>query len=117
MNKALIVMAAGTALLLASAPAHGYGAARCGYSYRGPGGGVYHTSTTAAYGPYGEHTATRTTGYTPATGVYHTGSGQTSGYGGSAYHYSAGGGGAGYGYGGYSGAYGTAGYAGAYRRW
>jgi len=66
--------------------------------------GFYHHGATAAYGPYGEHTASRSFGYSPYTGAYHAGYGQTAGCGGSSYHYSTG-------YGGYGG------YAGAYRRW
>jgi hypothetical protein len=126
MRKALIAFIAACGLLLAAASdAHAWGAARGGFSYRGYGGGFYHTSGRVAYGPYGEHGATRSTGYSPYTGFYHTSSRETAGYGygGTGYHYSGGAYryGGGYHYGGYGYAsgygYGAAGYAGAYRRW
>jgi hypothetical protein len=120
MSKYLIAAAA--ALLCHAADAHAWGAARAGSTYHTPGGGYSHTSTRAAYGPYGEHSSTHTTGYNPSTGFYHSGSGQTSGaYGGSAHHssaaYGAGGYGHGYAAGGYSTPYRSGAYAGAYRRW
>ena len=122
MKGILTVLVVVAAILLTPAGAQAYGAARAGYTYRGPSGGVYHTSTAAVYGPNGEHTATRTTGYNPATGFYHTGTGQTAGaYGGTAYHSTATYGGydhvGGYGAGGVATPYGSAAYAGAYRRW
>jgi hypothetical protein len=122
MHRYLIATLAACGLLFVLAPeARAWGAARCGATYHGAGGGFYHTSSRAAYGPYGEHTSTHTTAYSPSTGLYHSGSGQTSGYGGSAYHSSAGYHNAygGYGaYGGYHSTYGgAAAYGGAYRGW
>jgi hypothetical protein len=121
MHRFLIAALAACGLLIVLAPeAKAWGAARAGYTYRGPAGGVYHTSTRAAYGPYGVHTSSHTTAYSPYGGGYHAGYGQTMGYGGTAYHYSTGYGGyGGYGtYGGYHATYGGVGtYGGVYRRW
>jgi hypothetical protein len=114
----LLSVAAALVSLVTAAEARAWGAYHRGYTYHSPGGGFYHTGSTAAYGPYGEHTASRSYGYSPTTGAYHSGYGQTSGYAGSSYHYSSGYGGYGGYYGGYRGAYGGyGGYAGAYRRW
>ena len=109
MTKGFIAAVAAGLLLLAAAPeAKAWGFARSGSFYRS-GGSFYHTSNRAAYGPYGEHSSSRTTSYNPYTGFQHSGYGQTSGYGGSAYHSSSMSGYGGAGYGRYS--------AGAYRRW
>jgi hypothetical protein len=118
MNRFLIATLAACWLMIASAPeAKAWGAARVGYTYHGAGG-YYHTSTRAAYGPYGMHTVTGTGGYSPYAGVYRTGYGV--GYRGTAYGYSTGYGGyGGYStYGGYHATYGGVGaYGGVYRRW
>jgi len=118
-KKALLPLVAAAFLSLAAAgQAHAWGGFHRGYTYHTPGGGFYHSGSTAAYGPYGEHTASRSYGYNPSTGFYHSGHSQSAGYGGSSYHYSAGTRGYGGYYGGYRGAYGySRGYAGAYRRW
>jgi hypothetical protein len=117
MKTLLVTLAAVLVSLLAASEAQAWGGFHRGFTYHSPGGGFYHTGSTAAYGPYGEHTASRSFGYNPSTGFYHSGYGQTSGYGGSAYHYSSGYGGYGSSYGGYRTAYDYGGYAGAYRRW
>ena len=119
MKNTLAPLFAAVLLSLATASqAVAWGGFHSGYTYHSPGGGFYHSGSTAAYGPYGAHTASRSYGYNPSSGFYHSGYGQTSGLGGSAYHYSAGSDGRGATYGGYntaSGSYGR--YAGAYRRW
>jgi hypothetical protein len=119
LKKTLLLLVAAACVSLATASeARAWGAIHRGYTYHTPGGGFSHTGSTAAYGPYGEHTSSHSTSYNPYTGFSHTGYGQTSGYGGSAYHYSSGHGGYGGYAGGFQGAYGGYGaYAGAYRRW
>src|SRR5262249_6121993 len=117
-RKALLLsVAAAVVSLLAAAEAHAWGAFHRGFTYHTPGGGFYHSGATAAYGPYGEHAASRSFRHSPSTGFYHSGYGESAGYGGSAYHYSSGVGGYGGYYGGYRGVYGYGAYAGAYRRW
>src|SRR4051812_14783332 len=95
--------------LAAAAQAHAWGGFHRGYTYHTPGGGFYHSGSTARYGPYGEHTSSHSFGYSPYTGAYHSGYGQSSGYGGSSYHYSSGHAGYGSSYGGYRSAYGYGG--------
>src|SRR5262245_25218796 len=104
-NAYLLMLAALFAALLTATEARAWGGFHRGYTIHTPAGGFYHYGSTAAYGPYGEHTASRSFGYSPYTGAYHTGYGQTAGYGGSAYHYSSGYGGYGGYYGGYQSAY------------
>jgi hypothetical protein len=118
LKKALGLLFAAALLWLATATeARAWGGFHRGYTYHSPGGGFYHSGSTAAYGPYGEHTSSRSFGYSPYTGAYHSGSSQSSGLYGSSYHYSSGHDGYGSSYGGYRGAYGYGSYAGAYRRW
>lgn len=117
-KKALLLLCMAALLSLAAATeAHAWGGFHRGFTIHTPEG-FYHHGSTAAYGPYGEHTASRSFGYSPSTGGFHAGYGQSSGYGGSSYHYSSGHSGYGSSYGGYRSAYGYGGaYAGAYRRW
>lgn len=120
MNKTLFLLFAAALLSLATAKkASAWGAFHSGYSYHTPGGGFYHSGSTAACGPYGEHTSSHSSSYNPQTGFSHSGYGQTSGYGGSsAYHSSSSSNGYGTFHGGFLGAAGGfGGFAGAYRRW
>src|SRR5881275_1989497 len=113
MCKRTLLAVALLASLATAREARAWGAYHAGYTYHSPSGGFTPSGTTAAYGPYGEHTSTHSTSYSPNSGFSHTGYGQTSGAYGSSAHYSTGSSSS---YGGYHSSYG--GYsAGAYRRW
>jgi len=77
-------LVAGTLALLAAAQAHGYGACHTGSTYVSPSGGVQHTGSTTASGPYGSYSGSHTSSYSGGGSsgggsVSHSGSATASG--------------------------------------
>jgi hypothetical protein len=95
MNSKLILPVITAALMVLAMPTQvdAYGAAHVGYTHVGPSG-AYHTSATVAAGPRGVEATGHTTAVGAGGGVYHSGYGAATGFGGVGAGYGA----AGYGY-------------------